>query len=173
MSRHRFDSANCAIARSLDVLGDWWTLLIVREAFLGTRRFVDFQRRLDVARNILSDRLRHLVEHDVLERVEVGEFGTRHEYRLTARGRDLFLVITALRQWGERWIYGEGEEPLQVLERATGRPLPRQRVIGSDGQPVGPDSLVLAPGPGADTVTRARFEQMTPGGRDRDHGKAC
>lgn len=134
--RRRFHDQFCAVAQALEILGDWWTLLIIRDAFLGVRRFADFEERLQISKNILAKRLNHLVEHGVLERVEVGRHGPRQEYVLTAKGRDLFTVITALRQWGDRWIYGEGNEPLQVLDRRTGNPIPRVRVRGEDGQPL-------------------------------------
>jgi DNA-binding HxlR family transcriptional regulator len=88
MARKRFGDMNCSVAQALEVLGDWWTLLLVREAFFGTTRFKDFERNLGIAKNILTARLDHLVEHGVFERVPVGDGGRRHEYRLTAMGRD-------------------------------------------------------------------------------------
>src|SRR5687768_15499171 len=101
--RNRFDKMNCSVARSLEVLGDWWTLLVVREAFIGTRRFSDFQERLGISKNVLTQRLVHLVDWGVLERVDVGEHGAHYEYVLTPMGKDLAVVMTALRQWGDRW----------------------------------------------------------------------
>ncbi len=144
------------MAQALEILGDWWTLLIIREAFLGTRRFADFEQRLAISKNILAKRLAHLVEHDVLARVEVGRHGSRQEYALTAKGRDLFTVITALRQWGDRWIYGEGNEPLLVLDRRTGRPIPRVRVLDEAGEPLCSRDLELRLGPGADAELAER-----------------
>jgi DNA-binding HxlR family transcriptional regulator len=160
--RSRFDDHNCSIARTLDILGDWWTLLIIREAFLGTRRFADFQAHLQIARNILSQRLAHLVEHGVLERVDVGQHGRRHEYVLSARGRDLYTIVTALRQWGDRWVFGPGNEPLVVLDRKTGRPIPPLRVRGEDGELLRTADLELRPGPGASTATLARAAGVPP-----------
>jgi DNA-binding HxlR family transcriptional regulator len=155
--RRRFDSENCSVAQTLEVLGDWWTLLIIREAFAGTRRFADFQSKLGISKNILSSRLRHLLEHGVLELVDVGQFGTRHEYRLTPMGKDLITLMTALRQWGDRWILGEDNEPLLVLDRRTGRPVPQLRITDEDGQPMSGRDFVVVPGPGASDSTRARF----------------
>jgi DNA-binding HxlR family transcriptional regulator len=132
--RRRFHDQFCSVAQALEILGDWWTLLIIRDAFLGVRRFADFEQRLQISKNILSKRLAHLIEHGVLERVEVGRHGPRQEYVLTAKGRDLFTVITALRQWGDRWIYGEGAEPIRVVDRRTGRSIPRVRVLDEDGK---------------------------------------
>src|ERR1700737_4856888 len=102
--RRRFKDQNCSIAQSLEVLGDWWTLLVVREAFVGSRRFADFKGNLDISKNILSARLEHLVAHGVLARVDAGVHGTRYEYELTPMGKDLATLMTALQQWGDRWI---------------------------------------------------------------------
>jgi DNA-binding HxlR family transcriptional regulator len=157
MSRHRFTHANCSVARSLEVLGDWWTLLVIREAFLGTRRFADFEEQLGIAKNILSQRLRHLVRHGVLERVDAGEHGTRYEYHLSAMGKDLLTLMTALRQWGDQWIFGPEKEPVLIVDRRTGRPIPRLRVLGEDGQPLSGRDMQLAPGPGASKRTRSRM----------------
>ena len=155
--RTRFDQEPCSIARALEVLGDWWTLLVVRDAFLGTRRFADFEARLGIAKNILSRRLDHLVAHGVLARVDAGVHGTRYEYELTPMGKDLVMVMTALRQWGDRWIFGEGQEPLLVLDRRTGRAIPRQVVRGEDGEPLRGRDLDVRLGPGAAAASaRAR-----------------
>lgn len=105
---------DCSVARSLEVIGEWWTLLILRDAFLGCTRFEDFQKRLGIARNVLSARLNTLVEADVLERVAYQERPERFEYLLTASGKELFPVVTGIRQWGDKWL-SEGEPPL-VLE---------------------------------------------------------
>jgi len=155
--RRRFTRENCSVARAIDVLGDGWTLLILREAFLGTRRFADFEKNTGAAKNILSQRLQHLVDCDVLETVDAGRYGRRLEYQLTARGKDLVTVLTALRQWGDRWIFGAGSEPMVVLDRRTGRPVPRVRVVGEDGEALRGQDMVIAPGPGATRATRARF----------------
>ena len=104
MSRRRFQDMQCGVAQTLEIVGDWWSLLIIRECFLGTRRFGQFQQNLGIAKNILAARPEHPVEHDVLDRHPVDDQRQRHEYRLTARGKDLLTVITALRQWGDRWI---------------------------------------------------------------------
>lgn len=156
--KRRFDDQNCAVAQALDILGDGWTLLIIREAFLGTRRFADFQSRTGAAKNILSARLQHLVDHEVLETVDAGVYGRRLEYQLTPRGKDLITVITALRQWGDRWIYGDGAEPIRVVDRRTGRPIPQLRLVGEDGRPLRGRDMVVEPGPGADETTRSRYK---------------
>jgi DNA-binding HxlR family transcriptional regulator len=140
---------NCSLAQALDVLGDWWTLLVIREAFLGTRRFADFEANLEISKNVLSDRLDRLAEHGVFERIDVGRHGTRYEYALTPKGKDLLTVITALREWGDRWILGEGREPLLVFDRRTGQRVPRLRIRGEDGKPLGARDLEVRMGPGA------------------------
>lgn len=161
--RTRFCDENCSVARALEILGDWWTLLIVREAFSGTRRFADFEASLRISKNILTKRLAHLVEHGVLARVEAGVHGHRHEYELTAKGKDLITVLTALRQWGDRWVFGEGREPLLVLDARTGRPIPRVRLLAEDGQPLRAGDVAVRPGPGASPATLARFRRQAAG----------
>ena len=162
--RIRFGRQNCSVARSLEILGDWWTLLVVREAFLGTRRFADFEAALDISKNVLAARLGHLVKHGVLETVDAGTHGKRLEYQLTPMGRDLATVMTALRQWGDRWIFGEGREPLLVEDRRTGRAIPRLRITGEDGRPLRGADLALRPGPGASQRTRDRYRALRQGG---------
>jgi DNA-binding HxlR family transcriptional regulator len=158
---HRFTRDNCSVARALEILGDWWTLLVVREAFLGTRRFADFAAHLDISKNILTRRLAHLTENGVLARVDAGVHGTRYEYVLTPMGKDLATVITALRQWGDRWIFGAGNEPLLVLDRRTGRPVPPVRILDEDGEPLATRDIAIQAGPGASPRTRRRIDAAT------------
>jgi len=132
MARKRFDDSSCSVARALNEVGDWWSLLIVLHAMYGTRRFVDFQQNLGIARNILCDRLARLLENGVLIKQDVGEHGTRYEYRLTDKGRDLFTVITALRQWSDRWN-GESDGP-ELVDRANGEPVRTVAVQSRDGR---------------------------------------
>ena len=159
--RKRFQDSNCSVAKSLDVIGDGWAILILREAFVGTRRFVDFQRTLGIAKNILSQRLAHLEENGIMVRVDAGTSGERFEYELTPMGKDLATVLTALRQWGDRWISGRGQEPLLLIDRRTGEPVPRLRILGEDGEPLSAGDMELRPGPGASEETLARF-RTTP-----------
>lgn len=149
MIRHSFERENCSIARALEVLGDGWTLMILREAFLGARRFADFEARLDISKNVLSKRLQHLVDHGVMEKDDVGAYGPRFEYRLTRQGKDLTTLLTALRQWGDRWIFGEGNEPLLAIDRVTQKPIEPVRIRRADGSLVRSGELELRPGPGA------------------------
>jgi len=162
MGRTRFDDMNCGVAQALEVLGDWWTLLIVRDAFFGVRRFGDFERSLGIAKNVLSDRLAHLVEHEVLARVETGPEGRRHEYALTEKGEALLPILTALREWSDEWVFGAGNEPVIVRDRRSGRRVPRLRVCDVDGRPLEPRDLRAVPGPGADAEL---VERLAPRGR--------
>lgn len=134
MARKRFDDSTCSVARALNEVGDWWSLLIVLHAMYGTRRFVDFQQQLGIAKNILCDRLAKLVDNEVLRKVDVGEHGSRFEYRLTEKGRDLFPVVVALRQWGDKWNPAPDGQPLDLRDRATGQPVKTVTVQNADGQ---------------------------------------
>ncbi len=149
------------MAQALEVLGDWWTLLVIREAFTGTRRFADFEQNLGISKNVLAQRLAHLVRNGVLERVDVGTHGTHYEYALAPRGKDLATVMTALRQWGDRWVFGEGHEPLIVRDRRTGRPIPPLRIRGEDGEPLSARDLEIALGPGATARTAERYRRAS------------
>lgn len=123
----------CPVARSLDLVGDRWSMLIVRDAFDGIRRFGDFQRNLGMARNILSDRLGALVEQGILA-VQPASDGTSYqEYVLTAKGEQLFPVVLALRQWGERHLYAKGEPHSVLVETVSGKPVAAMLPHDRDG----------------------------------------
>ena len=119
MQRTSFREMNCSVAQCLEVVGEWWTMLIIRDAFLGVTRFDDFHERLGVSRNVLNQRLGHLVDAGVLERVAYCEHPRRYDYRLTAKGKDLWPVLTAMRQWGDRWEAPNGP-PLEFIHRGCG-----------------------------------------------------
>ncbi len=123
----------CPVAATLRLVGEAWTLLIVREAFFGTRRFADFQRRLGIARNILSDRLGKLTRHGILRRVPVAPGARRHEYRLTRKGLDLLPMLVAMAQWGERWLHEEGGG-IRLVDRRDRLPIRPVRVRAADGR---------------------------------------
>jgi DNA-binding HxlR family transcriptional regulator len=161
MARKRFADMNCGIAQALEALGDWWTLLIVRDAFFGARRFGDFEASLGIAKNILTDRLQRLVDHEVFERVDVGEVGQRFEYRLTEKGEALLPVLTALRDWSDDWVFGKGREPVIVKDRRTNRRIPKLLVTDTEGRPLSRRDLRTEPGPGASAETR-RLLQRRP-----------
>jgi DNA-binding HxlR family transcriptional regulator len=120
--RHKSFKANlCPVARSLDTIGEWWSLLIVRDALYGIRRFSDFQKSLGLAKNILSARLKKLVACGIMEQVPASDGSAYQEYSLTQKGRDLFPVVVALRQWGEQYLFSRGEKRLQVVDKRTGK----------------------------------------------------
>jgi DNA-binding HxlR family transcriptional regulator len=157
MRRKTFARMNCSIARALELVGEWWTMLILREAFLGTRRFHDFQQNLGIARNILSARLKKLVARGILERSAAPDGGRRLEYRLTRKGRAFFPVLMTLMQWGDRWVAGSDRVPVRVVDRESGREIAEIGVISGDGRPLGPADVMMVPGPGAGAATRARL----------------
>lgn len=123
MKRKCLENAECPVARSLDAIGDWWSLLIVRNAFRGVRRFGEFQRSLGVARNILTERLRKLVAIGVFEVVPASDGSKYKEYTLTEKARGLFLVLVALRQWGEDRLLGPEKPDWMLVDREHGDPV--------------------------------------------------
>jgi DNA-binding HxlR family transcriptional regulator len=145
MLNRDYEGQNCSIARALEIVGERWTLLIVRDAFLGLRRFEQFQQSLGIARNVLTDRLNRLVDEGILERVRYSERPERYEYRLTQKGRDLHLALTGLRQWGDKHV---SEKPPRVLRRKVDRK-PVVAALVPKGTPVlRPGEVELVPGPG-------------------------
>jgi DNA-binding HxlR family transcriptional regulator len=160
MRRKTFAHMNCSVAQALEVVGEWWSMLILREAFMRTRRFRDFQRNLGIARNILTARLRKLTRQGVLRRVPAGAGARRYEYRLTEKGRALFPAITALRQWADRWVVGMDKLPVRAIEVASGEDIAEVKVLSRSGRELAPAEVVLVAGPGATRATRARLEAI-------------
>ncbi|XAH24342.1 helix-turn-helix domain-containing protein [Xylophilus sp. GW821-FHT01B05] len=124
----------CPVARALDVVGDRWSLLILRDAFDGVRRFGELQRSLGIARNILADRLRKLVEQQVLEVLPASDGSAYEEYGLTDKGAALFRVIVGLRQWGEDHLFAQGEAHSVLVEKKSGAPVGRMELRGRNGR---------------------------------------
>jgi DNA-binding HxlR family transcriptional regulator len=141
MKRKSLDKENCPIARALDVIGDWWSLLIVRDAFFGKRRFGEFQRSLGLAKNILCTRLQKLVSHGVLEAGPASDGSAYQEYALTEKGRSLYIVLVALWQWGESCLFEEGELDLLLVHRESGQPVRPLELRSQDGRLLGPADL--------------------------------
>jgi DNA-binding HxlR family transcriptional regulator len=137
--------ARCPVARPLDAIGDWWSLLIIRDAFDGLHRFGEFQNNLGLAKNILSARLRNLVEHGILDTVPASDGSVYHEYVLTEKGRGLFPVLVALRQWGEDFFFRPAEDHVLLIDRKRGLPVRRLELRSQDGRLLG----------AADTVVKA------------------
>jgi DNA-binding HxlR family transcriptional regulator len=143
--KRTYEGQNCSIARALELVGERWTLLIIRDAFLGVRRFDRFQDSLGVAPNVLSDRLNRMVEEGILERVAYSERPPRSEYRLTDKGRELAVPLLALMQWGDRHV---SEKPPRVVRR-RGDGSPVSVVFAArGGELVAPSEIEVVPGPG-------------------------
>jgi DNA-binding HxlR family transcriptional regulator len=138
----------CSIARTLEVVGEWWTLLIVRDAFLGITRFDDWQRRLGIARNVLTARLDHLVDEGIFERRPYQDAPLRHEYVLTDKGRDLGPVLSALRTWGDRHVPTAGGPTTVLVHDGCGQPTRPVQTCSACGERLGRD-VHVEPGPGS------------------------
>jgi DNA-binding HxlR family transcriptional regulator len=141
-----YEGQNCSVARALEIVGERWTLLIVRDAFLGLRRFDEFQESLGIARNVLTDRLNRLVAEDILERVRYSERPERHEYRLTPKGRDLQIALAGLRQWGDKYLC---DRPPRVTRRKSDRRPVVAAFVPRGTKVVRPEEIESVPGPGA------------------------
>ncbi|GGZ60839.1 transcriptional regulator [Streptomyces inusitatus] len=135
---HDWTDPHCPVARTLDLVGDRWTLLLIRDAMDGARSFTEFQRRTGIARNILTDRLRKLTAHELLAQ-RTAPSGRRQEYVLTDAGRDLFPVVLTLRQWGERHAFAPGETHSTLVDR-HGTPVPEIAPTAADGTPLDADT---------------------------------
>lgn len=133
MKRKSMEGAECPVARALDVIGDWWSLLIVRDAFDGVRRFSEFQRSLGISKGILAARLKALEDAGIVEQVMPKDGGAHRDYVLTSKGRDLFLVVVSLRQWGETHCFAPSEAHSVLVERSTGQQVGPLRFDDSAG----------------------------------------
>lgn len=146
VKRSSVSHLNCSVARTLDIVGEWWTLLVIRNIMLGQCRFEAIQTDLGIARNILSDRLNTLVAHGVVERVKYHEHPERFEYHLTEKGRDLWPVIAALMAWGDKWEAPDGP-PLLMRHTCEGRGV-ATTVCSECGEPLGIGAVRVKRGPG-------------------------
>lgn len=140
--RISMEDAECPVARSVEAIGDGWSLLIVRDAFDGICRFGEFQRSLGMAKNILSVRLRALVAHGIFDLVPASDGSAYQEYVLTEKGKGLFPLIIGLRQWGEAFFFEEGEAHSRLVDRVHGLPLRPLELRAEDGRLLGPEDCV-------------------------------
>ena len=154
MREPSFVRLNCSIARALAMLGDSWSLLILRDALRGVRSFEGFMRSLGIARNTLTDRLRHLVEEGMLAQIDVGKRGTRFEYVPTQKAKEFQTPLMAIMQWGDRWVSGPGNEPVVAFDRESGAVIEQMAMRSSSGRKVSSDELTYKPGRGATKMTR-------------------
>jgi DNA-binding HxlR family transcriptional regulator len=151
----------CSVARALEVLGERWTLLILRDVMRGLRRFEDFQHSLGVARNVLTDRLNRLVEAGVLQRVPYQQRPPRHEYRLTPMGRELAVPIIGLMQWGDRHLAGPSGPPRLIRHRGCGGTVQAVLICTECGRETPVEDLDVVPGPGLASAPTIEQEQAT------------
>jgi DNA-binding HxlR family transcriptional regulator len=148
MQHKSFSQMHCSIAQCLEIVGERWSLLIVRDVFLGATRFDDIQQRLGISRNILNQRLAHLVEQGILTKKPYTERPPRFDYKLTPKGRDLWPVITAMRQWGDTHAAPDGP-PLQLIHHDCGQISDAHMTCSACGGPVDASNVKAIAGPGA------------------------
>jgi DNA-binding HxlR family transcriptional regulator len=163
--RTSFEDMNCSVAQCLEVVGEWWSLLILRDVFLGVRRFDDFQARLGISRNVLNQRLSRLVEQGILKRVSYQQHPPRHEYRLTDKGRDLWLVVTAMRQWGDKWAAPDGP-PVDLVHITCGHVSQAVPTCSQCHETLDVRDVGAVPGPGSrdpDLTSREATRASTAG----------
>ena len=156
----KFDPFRRSVGHVLEIIGEGWSILIIREAFLGTRRFEEFQGRLGIARNILTARLKKLCANQILDRVPVKEGARRHEYILTQKGKDMMPLLVALTQWGDKWVFGENNEPVIFRDRERGQPISPVQVYSARGEVLRPRDIMISAGPGATPEARERIEEL-------------
>ena len=149
MSRTSLKHMQCSLARTADILGDQWMLLILRDAFYGVKSFSDLRRNLGVAANVLSVRLEKLVDEGILAREPVRPGVERYHYHLTEKGKALFPVLISMTQWGDKWIFGNEGEPVQFIDREQRAPLQTVAVQARDGRCLQPADVTFRPGPSA------------------------
>lgn len=159
MKARSFAGMRCSIAGALEHIGDRWSLLLIRDLFFGLNRFEDLRSSTGIPAATLAARLKHLVESGIVERVPYNERPPRLEYQLTPKGRDLWKVSVALREWGDRWdASGFGAPSVEMVERDTGRPLVLSLVDAETREAVPVNRAVLRSGPGADDAIRKLLE---------------
>ena len=162
MQRTSFDQMTCSIARTVEVIGEWWTPLVLRDISMGITRFDAIQRNLGISRKVLTERLGTLVEHGVLKRKPYQENPTRYDYSLTEKGVDLAMVLLAMQAWGDRWVFGEDSAPVVLRHDACGALARPVAACSSCGEPLLPTEITPLPGPGAKSGpgTRVTLEAL-------------
>ncbi len=160
----KYDPFRRSVGHVLDIIGEGWSILIIREAFLGTRRFEEFQGRLGIARNILTTRLKKLCANEILDRVPVKEGAKRHEYILTDKGKGMMPLLVALTQWGDKWVYGQDNVPLIFLDREQCQPIASVQVFSASGEVLRPRDIMIEAGPGATPEAIERIKELNQDG---------
>ncbi len=157
VERKSFAAMHCSVAQCLEVVGEWWTMLIIRDAFLGVTRFDRFQDRLGISRNILNQRLARLVDDGIFDKVAYSEHPPRYDYRLTTKGRDLWPVLAAMLQWGDRYAAPDGP-PLLLVHESCGHVAEAVTVCSACGERLGARDVRAVSGPGD-------ADELAPAGR--------
>ncbi|HEO9146393.1 helix-turn-helix transcriptional regulator [Enterobacter ludwigii] len=142
MKRTRLEESTCPVARSLDIIGDWWSLLIVRDALRGITRFGEFQKSLGIAKNMLTTRLKLLVDEGILTLQPASDGSAWQEYVLTDKGRALQTVLVALSQWGNEFLFAEDEFGTVLVDTEQRKPLRKLALIADDGRELTPEEIV-------------------------------
>lgn len=162
MSKTSFDTINCPIAQTLNLIGEWWSILILRNAFCGMSHFQDFQQHLGIASGTLTARLQRLTENGIFQRVRCRDDGRAYEYLLTEKGLALAPVLLALTEWGEQWAPNPKGRRIRFVERATGKDIAGVSALSADGKkPLGLAELAVLPGPGADAHTDVLLQRSS------------
>src|SRR3954452_7259291 len=153
VKRTSFEHDDCPIARSLDAIGDWWSMLILREALFGVSRFGEFQKKLGLTKNILTVRLRALLDQGILKTAPASDGSAYQEYLLTPKGRGVFPILVALRQWSEEFDGRPDEIATILVDRQTGKPVRKLELHSQDGRLLSAADTTLKPRPAAKRVT--------------------
>ncbi|MGW0660135.1 winged helix-turn-helix transcriptional regulator [Streptodolium elevatio] len=170
MKRTPFGAWPCSIARAVDLLGDWWTPLVLREAVFGVRRFEEFQRHLGIGRNVLAQRLNRLVDEGLMDRVPYQDRPLRHEYVLTTKGRDFFPVLAAIIAWGDTWLSDDSGAPVVLRHRTCGHETQAVVACAKCGDALRIEDMEALAGPGLPTdiadlaVASGRFRTRAAAG---------
>ncbi|HDR2752017.1 MULTISPECIES: helix-turn-helix domain-containing protein [Enterobacter] len=143
MKRTRLEESTCPVARSLDIIGDWWSLLIVRDALRGVKRFGEFQKSLGIAKNMLTARLKLLVEEGILTLQPASDGSAWQEYVLTDKGRALQTVLVALSQWGNEFLFSQNQPGSVLVDVKNQQPLRKLALVANDGRELAPEDIAL------------------------------
>jgi DNA-binding HxlR family transcriptional regulator len=162
VKRSRSFNKECSIARAMEVVGDGWSILLLREAYYGTRRFDEFQYYLGVAPNILSTRLKKFIDLGMMTRVPLPEHGGRYEYILTKKGRDFFPTYLALKKWGDDWLAEPAGPQVVFKDRSSGRQIEYPTLLSARGKPLQLEDVEIVAGSGAVPFNRKRFGGQLP-----------
>jgi DNA-binding HxlR family transcriptional regulator len=160
MTRTSLENHTCSLARTIDILGDKWTMMLVRDAFFGVSRFSDFKTRLGVAPTVLVERLQSLCDCGIFVRQQERPDVERFSYRLTEKGQDLFPTLIAMMQWGDKWIFGPGQEPLQILDKQKRAPIQFIAVQAQTGAVLDARDVTFDFGPNAKPTQAARSVKL-------------